>query len=233
MQYATAQQITNAYQALSEHEKNRVMKYAARKIPGTPFYEPLDLLHETLARAYKGTRKWPLHVPFGLFLCLSMRSVSQGSRRSNAMWLNMTLSHEAVTHSSATLAPTQSIEDYLIRLEHLNAAESVVEMVREQLVGDEKALAALEGLLWELTPRQTCAKAGMSAEEFDAARHRVSRRLREAGRCVSSRDFEPTKKRKPSAPRGVTRTTQPVVCPGKAKAAKTKVSSRRSRSHHG
>jgi len=212
MQYATALDITTAYGNLSPQEKTKLVRYAVGKISGTSFPEPLDLIHETLVRMYGRTRKWPLTVPFCLFMCLAMKSVAEADRSSNESKLVKLSSHESTSDQSATAPNKQpSIEDYLITLEKLASAAVAVDLARQKLSNDQNALNALEGLLWGLSPRETCTKFALSEDDFDAARHRVSRRLREAGRTVAE-----STARRTSTPR---ETMQQMQALGKKKPA--------------
>lgn len=206
MQYATALEITAAYENLTQKEKKKLVRNAMGKIRGTSFAEPLDLIHETLARTYAGSRKWPLNVPFCLFMCLAMKSVTEADRSSNENTLvRLSFRESAFDRSATTPSKQPSIEDYLITLEKLASAAVAVDLARQKLANDQNALNALEGLLWGLSPRETCAKFALSEEDFDAARHRVSRRLREAGRSVVANTTRATR-----TPRETMQQTQEV-----------------------
>ncbi|MGF6642449.1 hypothetical protein [Paraburkholderia sp. GAS82] len=174
-----------AFAALSPDEHAILENYAAQQIGGTSFAEPKDLVQETITRALEGTRRWPKHVHFRLFMCLTMKSVAEGDRSRNENKFTVPVSaDEFVDRPSLLQQETYSIEDRLIAYERLWQASRAVELARAALRVDEHAQRAIDALIVGFAPREARAAFLMDESEFDAARHRAARRLREAGKAV-------------------------------------------------
>ncbi|MFM0298711.1 hypothetical protein PQQ99_01100 [Paraburkholderia sediminicola] len=183
--HSTITEIGAAFLALSDDNQKALSQYAARHIGGTSFAEPEDLIQETITRALEGTRRWPKHVPFTLFMCLTMRSVAEGDRSRNDNKFTAPISAEAFVDRPSPLQKTSpSIEDHLITYERMAQAAVAVCLARSALEGDEQAQRVIDALVFGMTPREACAEFLMSLGDFDSARHRAARRLRDAGMRV-------------------------------------------------
>lgn len=196
--HATTEQLANAYEELSDDEHDSIRDYAARHIRGTSFAEPEDLIQETLTRAVAGTRKWPLHVPFSLFLRLAMRSVAHADWTSQTRLLIVPLPEDFnINERIADTHACSSVENRLLLLERLAQAEQVVAHARAALGEDLDAQRVIDGILWGASPKETRAELDANERDFDAARQRASRRLRQAIEIVQQRvepDENPARK---------------------------------------
>jgi len=178
--HANTAQILDAFQLLTDSELLVLRRYAYSVMDRTPFSEPLDLIHEALARALDGRRNWPLHVNFGLFMAMSMRSIADGERGRIENQRGKRISIDDLLAFAPDEAPiVQSIEDELIAMEQFHLASKAAEKARTELVEDDDALRVLNGMLGGLSPQEMCSTFSMSIKAFDAARHRVMRRLKQ------------------------------------------------------
>lgn len=177
--HANTAQILSAFQKLTDDELLALRKYAQTLIGNTSFTEPLDLIHEALARALDGRRNWPMHVNFGLFMALSMRSIVDAERSRQENQRGRRVSIDDLLDSSPDLASAQpSVEEELIAMEQFHLASQAAAKARVALAEDQDALRVLNGMLGGLSPQEMCSTYSMSPKTFDAARHRVMRRLR-------------------------------------------------------
>ena len=183
--HATIKEIGDAFVALSEDNHKALCSYAAQLIGATSFAEPKDLVQETVTRTLEGTRRWPKHVPFTLFMRLTMRSVAEGDRSRNDNRFTAPISAEAFAERPSPLQMTSpSIEDHLIMYERLKQAAVAVSLARSALGSDEQAQLVIDAMVLGMTPREACAEFQMGLGDFDSARHRAARRLRDAGTRV-------------------------------------------------
>lgn len=179
--HATNLQIIEAYEELTNKERTVLRRYARKHIRGTSFFEPDDLVNETLARALERSRKWPLSAPFSIFMCLAMRSVAEADRGrpdNKLAWADPFI--EARGDASGGQSLASPVEARLIALEKLRDAAKAVRLARAALGDDAEAHRAIDGMLQGVPPRETCAAHSMSAAAFDAARQRATRRLKDA-----------------------------------------------------
>lgn len=177
--YATTTQILDAFASLDDNSLLALRCYALFHIGGTGFSEPLDLMHEALNRALEGRRNWPMNVNFGLFLALAMRSIADGERKRHENCKRSFMSiDDALEQCPEEMTPFPSAEEEFMALEEMHFAEKTASDARMAMVGDREALRVLEGLLAGLTPTEMRRNYGMDHKAFDAARHRVLRRLR-------------------------------------------------------
>ncbi|MEX3555517.1 MAG: hypothetical protein VB131_02440 [Burkholderia gladioli] len=192
--HATLDDLIKAYEKLTKQDLASLRGYAARQIRGTSFAEPDDLIQETMARAVGGSRKWPLDVPFALFFRLAMRSVAEAewSNPGHHLIAQMPDDFNIEERVGDTVAGS-SVENRLMALERLRQAQEAVALARAAPGDDCDAQRVVDGVVWGDPPRETRAALGASERDFDAARQRASRRLREAAAIVMQR-FERNEK---------------------------------------
>ncbi|WP_277188649.1 hypothetical protein [Caballeronia sp. BR00000012568055] len=181
--HATNLQIIEAYEELTNKERAVLRRFARKHIRGTSFFEPDDLVNETLARALERSRKWPLSAPFSIFMCLAMRSVAEADRGrpdNKLAWADPLIEARAEVSDGQSWSLASPVEARLIALEKLRDAETAVRLARAALGDDAEAHRAIDGMLHGIPPRETCAAHSMSAAAFDAARQRATRRLKDA-----------------------------------------------------
>ncbi len=181
MKHATTAQILTAYKTLSDEQLLVLTLFAHKHMDHTSFTEPLDLIHEALHRALDGRRNWPLHVDFGLFMAMCMRSIAYAERNRQENKLSCKMSLEDMDAFSLDALPSRrSVEDDLIEEEGLELARWAAAAARDELKGDEDATKVLAGMLDGMSPKQMCESFPMNPKIFDAARHRVMRRIKGA-----------------------------------------------------
>ncbi|MBU9276938.1 hypothetical protein [Burkholderia gladioli] len=202
--HASRDDIINAYKNLTANDLDSLHDYAARRIRDTSFPEPEDLIQETMLRVLAGSRKWPLRAPFGLFLRLAMRSVVQVQWKQREKKLVVQMPDDFEIDAKRADGEAESpVESRMLSLERLQEADEAVSLARKELKDDLAAQRVIDGILWGTPPRETRAELGMSERDFDAARQRAARRLREAGEIVKQRAESTRKpcKRAPNASR--------------------------------
>lgn len=185
---ATPMQLISAYKKLTPGDLATLRGYARKHIRGTSFAQPNDLIQETMTRALEGVRKWPLQVPFGLFFCLAMRSVADADRTQGANQLIAQLPAEFnIEERVGDTSTGSSVEDRLILLERLREAQEAIAIARAALGEDHDAQRVIDGIVLGASPREMRAELGATERDFDAARQRAGRRLREAGAIIKQR----------------------------------------------
>ncbi|WP_133647520.1 hypothetical protein [Paraburkholderia flava] len=187
--HATWDDIISAYKILIEDDFESIQDYAARHIRGTSFAEPDDLIQETMTRVLAGSRKWPLRAPFGVFLRLAMRSIAQAQWAQRDKRLIVPMPEDFDIEKRLADAETGSpVEIRLLALERLQQAHEAVALAREALGEDFAAQGVIDGIVWDALPRETRATLGISERDFDAARQRAGRRLRDAVEIIKQRE---------------------------------------------
>lgn len=175
---ANTTQILGTFASLSDEELLALSHAAVKLIGGTQYAEPSDLIHEALHRALDGRRNWPMHVNFGAFVNMTMRSISNSERRSakrpNAVHISIDeyadLAYEDQLH-------TKSAEDCFIEIEQIRIAQRAADAARVALVDDDDALRVLSGLMAGMSAKEMRKEFKLDPKSFDAARHRVMRRI--------------------------------------------------------
>jgi DNA-directed RNA polymerase specialized sigma24 family protein len=180
-----AQKFFIAFSKLSPRERKALTKAGSRSISGTTFSEPDDLLHEALVRILEGRRNRPQNVSLGIFLNMAMSSVADANRQSHGNRRPLKREDEDIPDDGdceeslggefGNHAP--SLEEQLIVKEELEDAIHEVSKIRDSMSSDAAAITVLDGILREMTPQEIREAHGLSASQFDAARHRVRRRL--------------------------------------------------------
>lgn len=181
--YATTTDILNAYAALSDDQLAGLRKTASLYINETSFSEPLDLIHEVLHLMLEGRRNWPLHVDFCMCVVMVSHSVADAyrQRKENAPGARMDI-HDLLDRDASALGRSPSVEDELIAMEDGAVALRAASAIRNSMSGDQDGQRVLNGMLAGMSPKETCESFGISPKAFDAARHRVMRRLKSEAR---------------------------------------------------
>lgn len=178
MGHATTAEILKAYVELTPAELLLLRRIGAKLVGGTSFSEPMDLLHEAMDRSLDGRRNWPGNVPFAVFLGNAMRSIAHGER---GLAQNKPGARVDFDDYEAAVDETRGAdgpEEQLIVFEEIRMRRKSADDARIALDGDEPAQKVLSGMLAGMSPREMCASFHMDSKAFDAARHRVMRRLK-------------------------------------------------------
>ncbi len=173
----TTVDIARAIHALSDVDLVRLKALArlwARGLPGGVGWA--DVLHEAIARALDGSRKWPPDVPILAFLSGIMRSICDDHWRRARRELEVLVRGEDLADLCAwgdeTKAPSP---------ERVVAAAQSLAAVDRLFASDPLALKIIAGLAEGLTPTEICQLHGMSERQYDTTRKRMRRALLRCG----------------------------------------------------
>lgn len=110
---ATAEEVCEAIESLSEAELGRIHRAAQYALFGTEYTDPLELLGEAVQRTLegvgvKGGRHWPRDVHFVAYIIRTMQSIADGSSVSVVQTRTAHLQAMAGDEGSAELALAQA-----------------------------------------------------------------------------------------------------------------------------
>ncbi len=177
--HAEIDEIIDTYAGLSDQELVDLRKAARRRMRGTRFSEPCDLIHETLHALISGDRHWPKHIPFQCFMSETMRSVAHADRKRKENKLNCGHSVEELAALGAWRLPRRkSVEAELEECEPGRLAVTAAEQARDSLTHDGFAQLVIDAMLTGLEPREACEQFGWDMNEYRAARQRALLRIR-------------------------------------------------------
>ena len=183
--HATQDQIRNAANALDDDQLAAIYLTASRYIGGTRFNEPADLFSETFGLMLQGTRRWPLALPFDVYLNLAMRSVAGDDRELHENCRTARSPVEEILEiMECQGAARPSALDRMLELERLEIAVDALEKAWSDSSRDQPARRVIEGWLAEMDAPEICAAFDMAEPIYDAARKRALRVIRKhvAGR---------------------------------------------------
>jgi DNA-directed RNA polymerase specialized sigma24 family protein len=176
--FASTSETLSAFKQLSDDELLALRYGANSLIHGTMYSEPADLLHEALYRSLDGRRNWPKHIAFGAFLLMTMRSIVSTEHKKTKRFPHTAHSLDDIAVVGADSANSSpSAEDTVIAMQMLESAARTVDATREALEGDIEALQILSGMMSGMTSSEMCRDFKITKKAFDAARHRVMRRI--------------------------------------------------------
>jgi len=173
---STTADVARAIHALTAADLVRLKALARLWTRGLP--EVLgwsDVLHEAIARALDGSRKWPSGVPILAFLSSVMRSICDDQwrrARREGRLLARDDDFEAGEGEARATAPDP---------ERALAAAQALAAVNGLFCGDPGALKVIAGLADGLTPAEICRLYGMSERDYDTTRRRMRRALLRRG----------------------------------------------------
>jgi len=148
----------------------RLRRIAQMRVSGLAAVDWDDLLQEAFSRILAGTRRWPLEVPLVAFVAQSLRSLANEYRRQQAAHPFVALdSSSDPSGLPLAVADDRPGADLL-----LEASERRAALVRK-LEADKGALAVLSGHERGETAPETIVRTGLTALEYDAARKRFRR----------------------------------------------------------
>ena len=179
---ATTAEILDAFRNLTDDELLALHKFAQRHISrGSTYTEPLDVIHEALHRALDGRRSWPTSVSFVIFMVQTIKSIVSHDRERIENQPGRSFSIDDMQGHWQAPSSAPSVEDQVQFFQEVELACKAAERAKQALAGDGDAQKVLNGMLSGMSPRETCASYNLDAKTFDAARHRVMRRLRQPG----------------------------------------------------
>jgi RNA polymerase sigma-70 factor (ECF subfamily) len=131
-----------------------------------------DVLHEAIARALDGSRKWPPGVPILAFLSSIMRRICDDQWRRTRREGRLLAHDDDLGESEAQPAADP---------ERALAAAQALAAVNDLFCADPAALKVIAGLADGLTPAEICRLYGMSERDYDTTRRRMRRALLRRG----------------------------------------------------
>jgi DNA-directed RNA polymerase specialized sigma24 family protein len=174
--------IARAIHALSDADLVRLKALArlwARGLPAGVGWA--DVLHEAIARALGGSRKWPPDVPILAFLSGIMRSICEDQLRRARRESEVLVRHEDVAVICASGEEVKSPSP-----ERAVAAAQSLAAIDRLFASDPPALKVIAGLAEGLTPTEICKRYGMSERDYDTTRKRMRRALLRCGLAGSA-----------------------------------------------
>ncbi len=173
----TTVDIARAIHSLSNADLVRLKALArlwARGLPGGVGWT--DVLHEAIARALDGSRKWPPDVPILAFLSGIMRSICDDQWRRARRELEVLVHGEDLADLCGSGDEMKSPSP-----ERVVAAAQSLAAIDLLFACDPLALKIIAGLAEGLTPREICKLHGMSERQYDTTRKRMRRALLRCG----------------------------------------------------
>jgi hypothetical protein len=188
---ATADQLREAIEAMTDDDALRLRLAAAACLPGTEFQDHLEVIHEAIRRAMDAAlglrgRHWPINrVPFVAFMIRTMESIANGSRESHAVsktdrFDGLVLEGTAADHPLDRLGfVTPSVETQAIEAEDdaelVSRAVADTALIEAFFAGDEE----VGWLILCLKEGRSAAKArelaGYSTTKYENIRKRMRR----------------------------------------------------------
>lgn len=165
--YASPHEASRALASMSEADMARVERFARIRAAGLEPWDWEDLLNEAVARLLSGSRRWPRDLPLVVFFRETMRSLAQEERRRR---------HQAAYPvSAASELEIQSMNDDRPGPEREAIARDQLRRLIEHFETDRAVAEVITGLERGETAGETCARAGLSPQSYDAARKRFRR----------------------------------------------------------
>jgi RNA polymerase sigma-70 factor (ECF subfamily) len=172
----TAADVARAIHSLTDADLVRLKALArlwARGLPGVLAWS--DILHEAIARALDGTRRWPPGVPILAFLSGIMRSICVDQWRREQRESLLLVRDGVATGASAAADETARDPERML------AATQRLGEIHQLFAGDPAALKIIAGLAEGLTPDEICRRYAMSERAYDSTRKRMRRALLRRG----------------------------------------------------
>lgn len=190
--YATAEEISEAVESLTEAELGRIHRAAQYALFGTEYMDPDELLGEAVLRTLEGAgvdggRHWPKDVHFVAYLIRTMESIADGS--SNSVVQSRTASLEAMGGSdgNAELALAQEgfsspdVVEQALEVEETAArrsrAAADAALIEAHFANDDEIQFLIMGDKDGMKAADIRAISGMNQTEYDTARRRFRRGL--------------------------------------------------------
>jgi len=174
----SADDVALAIHSLSDADLVRLKALAQLWVRGLPRgFSWSDVLHEAIARALDGSRKWPRGIPILAFLSGVMRSICEDQ------WRRERLEHEVLAREvdSADLCGIGDTAGSTTDPERAVGAAQSLAAINRLFAADPDALKIIAGLSDGLTAAEICRVYGMSEREYDTTRKRMRRALLRCG----------------------------------------------------
>jgi hypothetical protein len=190
--YATAEEICDAVEKLTEAELGRIHRAAQYALFGTEYTNPHELLGEAVQRTLEGVgvvegRHWPKNVHFVAYLIKTMQSIAEGSSSSIAQSRTAHLETMAGRDGDAELALAQEgfsspdVIELALEVEETNErqtrAAADAALIEAHFASDEEIQFLIMGDKDDMKPSEIRAVSGMDQTAYDTARRRFRRGL--------------------------------------------------------
>ena len=190
--YATAEEICEAVERLTEAELGRIHRAAQYAIFGTEYTDRLELLGEAVQRTLEGVgikegRHWPKDVDFVAYIIRTMQSIADGSSSSITQLRTAYLETMAGRDGDAELALTQEgfsspdVFEQALEIEEKNErhaqAAADVALIEAYFASDDEIQFLIMGDKDGMKPSEIRAVSGMDQTAYDTARRRFRRGL--------------------------------------------------------
>ena len=190
--YATAEEIGEAIESLTEAELGRIHRAAQYALFGTEYTDPDELLGEAVQRTLDGVgvpsgRHWPKDVHFVAYIIRTMQSIADGS--SNSVVQTSTASLEAMAggEGNAELALAQEgfsspdVVEQALEVEEAaerqSRAAADAALIEAHFANDDQIQFLIMGDKDDMKAADIRAISGMNQTEYDSARRRFRRGL--------------------------------------------------------
>ena len=190
--YATAEEIGEAVENLTEAELGRIHRAAQYALFGTEYTDPLELLGEAVQRTLEGVgvtegRHWPKGVHFVAYIIRTMQSIADGSSESITQSRTAHLETMAGRNGDADLALAQEgfaspdVVEQAVEIEETEerqacaAADSA--LIEAYFANDDEIQFLIMGDKEDMKPQDLRAISGMDQTAYDTARRRFRRGL--------------------------------------------------------
>ena len=190
--YATAEEIGEAVERLTEAELGRIYRAAQYALFGTEYTNPLELLGEAVQRTLEGVgikegRHWPKDVHFVAYIIRTMQSIADGSSSSITQSRTAYLETMAGRDGDAELALAQEGFSCLDVVEQAREVEETNErqaraaadaaLIEAHFASDEEIQFLIMGDKDGMKPDEIRAVSGMNQTTYNTARRRFRRGL--------------------------------------------------------
>ena len=164
--------------ALDEAGRVRVERFTRLRAARFPQLDWEDLLHEAIVRTLTGSRRWKRSLPFDVFVCGIVRSISDELSRSGLARREIPAAD--LTRNNAERDPLDEFVDDRADPEREAFARERLARIEKLFAGDSHALAILKGMAEGLGPAVLQHTEAMSQRQYAAAQKRIHRAIARA-----------------------------------------------------
>lgn len=190
--YATAEEVCEAIESLTQAELGRIHRAAQYALFGTEYTDPQELLGEAVRRTLegvgvKGGRHWPKDVHFVAYLIRTMQSIADGSSDSVVQTCTASLEAMGGGDGNAELALAQEgfsspdVVEQALEVEETaerrSRAAADAALIEAHFANDDEIQFLIMGDKDGMKAADIRAISGMNQTEYDTARRRFRRGL--------------------------------------------------------
>lgn len=177
-QYVSPAKAADRLASLSDADLLRLKRLAQIRSKVCQGLDWEDLLQEAVVRLLNGQRRWPLSVPFHVFMMQTMRSIAYEEARHGIEGPVIASGQGSDSESTRFLNdfpdPTPSPEREVMARQQIAAIEA-------KFSNDSRVRAILKGMALGWSPEEIQGQEGMTATEYASAQRRIRRKLAETG----------------------------------------------------